>query len=84
MLKIIINQDCVKREIVGTFEIFLDHEARRTLQERLEELPDHHQGWVTIYETPYVRGLPNTKPLPWTAGAPEPTVEVPNIIPPFL
>lgn len=72
-LKIIINHDCVKREIVGPFEICLDANSLRILKQRLEEVPpDHSYGWITIYEKPIVKGMPGTKALPWTSASTDP------------
>ncbi len=70
-MKIIINQDGVKRELRdGAFELCADESGWRALRDALAQVESEgwRYGWVTVFEKPVVEVTPNTKPIPWTSG----------------
>lgn len=66
-MKLILNKNCVKREIEGPFELCVSEADARRLIVQLQDRLDHgfSYGWITIYDEPKVIGQPNGKPLPW-------------------
>lgn len=66
-MKIIIEQDCVKREIVGPFAICISEQDRQTLIRCLSETDrEWCSGWITICEKAIVKTGTSTVPLAWT------------------
>lgn len=66
-LKVIVNQDGVKRQIDGAFEIYVDQHSLRVLRDRLYSIgvEEWSYGWIPIFETPEIDSHPNTPPKPW-------------------
>lgn len=69
-MKIIINQQAIKREIVGSFEICgSEKDLLRLASQISHEINSlkggFKYGWVTIYSEREIESLTNTKPLAW-------------------
>jgi hypothetical protein len=64
-MKIIINQDGIKRSLEGPFEICLSKDDLQTLLSCLRHHEDSHvYGWIVIQDNT-VRSTPNSDPIPW-------------------
>ena len=71
-MRFIINQDGVKREILGAFEVCFGQAEYAALQMMLQktrmecgEGNEISYGWRTVFAHPHIRSVPNTVPKPW-------------------
>lgn len=66
-LRVVINQDGVKRVIEGPFQINMDRHTLCTLYEHMQRAVDSgYCGWMNIFDEPKYTIDNNEKPLPWS------------------
>jgi len=66
-VKVLIQKDGIKREIVGPFRMCLSGGDARSIVRCLSEMADSGcHGWIDIYDAP-AGPLTEGAPLPWAA-----------------
>lgn len=69
-MRFIINQNGIKRELIGPFEICCGDAELYALQQMLERAQARgggHYGWHKIYQEPVIESSIDTPPKAWSA-----------------
>lgn len=73
-MRIIIDSEGIKREVLGEFTICVDRKTLIALQSSISVIESNEwtYGWIDI-RPPMPPGTKNSKPISWNATAPQPS-----------